>query len=248
MKAIQVYLRERTYHGKIVFQYSFHKSPKLFKWMLGLEYFKYDREQKMLYSEAIDEVLDMLEIASKGKLAINKHYFRKELVTQAQHSTVNRLNKISIPKYLYNTKLTVKLARINDEDVFLLTSEHILRCKEVLSTVDFVSYSRRLSAFIIPMKEQYLLKLLCICRGRIFISLHQHVKIQSLYLQSYFWRQCYNTDISVPEEYLKHLKGHNYSSNTIQNYYSSFLSSNIIVFQRGETLTKSAPLKLMTLF
>jgi len=244
MKAIQIYLRETTYQGKIVFQYSFHKNLKLFKWMLGLEYFKYDRKQKMLYSEATDEVVDMLEIASKGKLAINKHYFRKELVTQAQHSTVNRLNKISIPKYLYNTRLTVKLARVNDEDVFLLTSEHILRCKEVLSTVDFVGYSRRLSAFIIPLKEQYLLKLLCICRGKIFISLHQHVKIQSLYLQSCFWRQCYNTDISVPEEYLKHLKGHNYSTNTIQNYYSSFFIFQYYCFSTGRNINQISPTEI----
>jgi site-specific recombinase XerD len=43
-------------------------------------------------------------------------------------------------------------------------------------------------------------------------------------LQSYFWRQVYQTEVTVPEAYLKHLKSKNYSPNTIQNYYIAFFN------------------------
>lgn len=107
---------------------------------------------------------------------------------------------------------------------YLLTTEHLNKCREILAGLDIVTYSKKLSVLLIPLQEVNILKLLTLVKGSVFISLHQHVRIQSLYLQSCLWGQAYDTDVVVPKEYLKHLKSKNYSPNTIQNYYGSFFN------------------------
>lgn len=219
---IQIYIKQRMYKNEVVFQYSFHKNPGLFKWMLSLGYFKYEKKHRLLYSEPKNEIPDLLEMMSKGRLVINKYHIQKELIEKAQEVPENALTKFEIPKYSFLSKLIVKVARINHEAFYLLTTDQILYCKEILREAGFISYNAKLSAFVMPMQEKLLLKILEISAGKIFISLHQHVKLKSVYLRSCFWRQCYCTQIFVPVEYIKHLAGSNYSINTIQNYYSSF--------------------------
>ena len=68
-----------------------------------------------------------------------------------------------------------------------------------------------------------MLKTIQITKGKAYLLLNNHVKLNSLFLQSYFWRQLYNTDIEPPVSYLKHLKSNKYSANTIHNYYNNFM-------------------------
>jgi hypothetical protein len=71
---ITIYVKEGIYKGKEVYWYSFLKNASLFKWMLTLPMFKFNKEQKQICSEAKQEILDYLEIAGKGKIRINKYH------------------------------------------------------------------------------------------------------------------------------------------------------------------------------
>ncbi|WP_162141789.1 tyrosine-type recombinase/integrase [Daejeonella oryzae] len=222
--AIHVYIRPLILKSQAVYSYTFQKNPPLFKWLLGLSCFKYDRPGKILYTEAKEEILDYLEIASGGKLLINKNNLYRDCVIEAQKQNLNGLSRVEIPKYRFEARMTIKYAVVENSNCFLLTTDRVNRCKEILEPLEFIYFNRKLSAFLMPMREVNLLKLLTVVKGKVVLSLQQHVKLKSLFLQSYIWNQTYNVDVVVPEAYLKHLKSKNYSPNTIQNYYASFFT------------------------
>lgn len=222
--ALTLYIKSVTFENQEVYQYTFYKNIQLFKWLMNLPHFKYNRTEKLLYTEARQEILDFIEVASKGKLVINKSNLYKEYVAKAQNKPSAGLARLEVPKYHFNIRLYVKTALIENVHYYLMTSEHVNKCKEALAKLDFICYNRRLSAFLMPLREANLLNLLKAVKGSIFISPHQHVTIQSLYLRSFFWKQAYQTELLVPEDYLKHLKSKNYSLNTIQNYYIAFFN------------------------
>ena len=222
--SLTVYIKLVTFENQEVYQYTFYKNIQLFKWLMNLPHFKYSRTEKLLYTEARQDILDLIEVASKGKLVINKSNLYQEYVAKAQNNPLTGLVKIEVPKYNFNTRLYVKTALIEGFHYYLMTSDHVNKCKEALCELEYVSYNKKLSAFLMPLRESNLLKLLKAVRGSIFISPHQHVKIQSLYLKSFLWKQSYQTELVVPEDYLKHLKSKNYSLNTIQNYYIAFFN------------------------
>ena len=217
---ITVFIKEVAYQGQTVYRYSFFKNPALFKWMLSLDYFRYDKVQKLLYSPNREDILDYLEIAGRGKLSINKYALHKDLVTLAQGQPASALPRFFIPKHAFSCRITVKTVLIDNAVNYLLVPDQVNKCKDVLKDFALARYDSKLSAFIMPYQETNLFKLLQVTEAKIFITLHQHVKIQSLWLQSHLWKQSYNTSLGLPQEYLKRLKSANYSINTIQNYFT----------------------------
>ncbi|MDB5118825.1 MAG: hypothetical protein JWN56_43 [Sphingobacteriales bacterium] len=221
---IPVYIRPLTLKSQAVYSYTFRKNLPLFRWLMGLSYFKYDKAEKMLYTEAKEEILDFIEIASMGKLLINKSNLHRNFVIQAQNAPVSGLARVEVPKYRFEIKVTVKSAVMENVSYYLLATDHVNKCKEILSSLEIVHFNRKLSVFLMPMLEVNILKLLNAVKGKVLVSLYQHVKLQSLFLQSCLWNQTYDADVVVPPGYLKHLKAKNYSPNTIQNYYGSFFT------------------------
>jgi site-specific recombinase XerD len=61
------------------------------------------------------------------------------------------------------------------------------------------------------------------CKGKLHLIIHQTVRLQSLYVLSKFWLQVYSVEVAMGNDYLVRLKSANYSMNTIQNYFNSFL-------------------------
>lgn len=221
---LKVYVKPILYKNEPVYAYSFYKNPQLFKWLLSLNFIKYDKREKLLFSSPKEEILEYLELASEGSIAINKHYLHQELVMAGQKDTKEGLPRFEIPKCHFVAKMIVKVAAVEGEKCYLLVTDQINLCRKELEGLDCISYNRKLSAFTMPYLELNLLILLQAAETKLFIVLHQHVKIQSLYLQSCFWRQTYRTRLEFPDEYLKHLKANNYSMNTIQNYFTCFFS------------------------
>ena len=221
--AQSLYLSEMDFRGRKVYRYTFPKNPLLFNWLLKFPFFHYDGNSKLLYTAAEEEILENIVDAAKGKLIINRSQMHSEFVKKAQQVCTPSTTHFEIPKYDYKKlRIFVKTAIIEDVGYYLLAADQINVCRAILANLDFVKYNRKLSVFLIPYKEKYLLRLLQTVRGKIFISLHQHVKINSLYLYSVIWSQSYATEVTVPDAYLIHLKANNYSLSTIQNYYVSF--------------------------
>ncbi|TKB96962.1 tyrosine-type recombinase/integrase [Pedobacter cryophilus] len=240
-KPIQLYVKAISHNNKEIYKYTFFKNPALFKWLLSLNYFKYDYSKKILFTDAKEEILDAIQIAAKGRLAINKNSFHRLPITQAQLEPQHALPRFEIPKYDFKLRVIVKNAIIENNKYYLITTDHILACKKELLELDFITYNRNLSAFLMPMQEINLLKLLNAIKGKVFVALHQHINIQSLYLQSIFWKQSYITDILLPNEYLSHLKSNNYSLNTIHGYYSSFFNFIYYCKSINKELTSLSP-------
>lgn len=238
IEPIRVFIKELNLKGEAVYQYTFYKNPELFKWILSLPYFKYAKNEKLLYSPAKEEILDYLEIASKGRLVINKYALHKELITQAQGQSAEALPRFYIPKHTFKARITVKTALIESEIRYLLVPDQVNKCKEILKDFATVIYSNKLSAFTMSFREGNLLKLLKVIEGKIFIAVHQQVKIQSLLLQSYLWKQAYNTSLELPQEYLKHLKSNNYSLNTIQNYFTCLFNFSYYCKTTGKEMSE----------
>lgn len=222
---IPLYIKEITLDHALKYSYTFPKNPALFKWLLSLNYLKYDKKQKLLYSEARQEILDFIEASAKGKLNINKFHFHKEYVKQAQkQGDRNTLPRIEIPRIIYTIRIIVKTALIDQKAYYLLSTDQILASKKLFESQDFISYNRRLSAFLIPQEEKFMFRLLQLVRGKAYLTVYNHVKFNSLYLKSLLWRQIYRTDIEPPKEYLQHLKSSNYSPSTIHNYCHGFMT------------------------
>ena len=224
MDPITIYISLLLINNTDRYYYSFRLNKDLFKWLLETSYIKYDKQKKKLYSEASQEILDFIEIAAKGRICFNKSGLHKEYVKQAQIKRGSRtLERIEIPKYIFAVKATIKTATIEGKDYYLLDTSQIIDCKKVFIPLSFVLYDKRMGAFLVERKELLLMRLLEACRGKVFITIHQHVKLQSLFLQSHFWIQSYNCKLNIPEKYLRHLKSVNYSLSTVQNYFNCFL-------------------------
>lgn len=224
MKSIVIYINKLTVDNQERYCYSFQLNKDLFKWLLGISYIKYDKEKKKLHSEAKQEILDFIEISAKGRISFNKAGLHNEYIRQAQTEKRSAtLDRIEIPKYQFRVKATIKTATIDNKEYYLLATDQVIESKKVLVPFDFIVYSKQLGAFLVERKELLLMKLLEVCRGKIFLIVHQHVKLQSLYLQSNFWLQSYNFTIDLPKTYLWHLKSVNYSLSTIQNYLHYFV-------------------------
>jgi integrase/recombinase XerD len=225
VKPITIYIKECSYKGGEGYSYSFSKNPALFKWMLAQPMFCFDKKQKRICSDASQEALDYLEIASKGKLQINKYHLLKTHIQQTiGKKTSGGLLPISIPKFQITIRLTLQAGLLNDKPCYFLNTDSIINSKAILLSLPYISYHRRLSAFSMDRSEELLVKLLSAIKGKAFLVLPSSLKLQSLYVQSLFWNQSYNTTMLPPQEYLKHLKAENYSMNTIKNYYSCFFT------------------------
>lgn len=223
--AIVLSISEIDFQGEKVYRYTFLKNLLLFKWLLKFSFFHYDASSKLLYTSAQEGFLEIIVAAGKGRLIINKSQMHSEFVKEAQKAVKTSFARFDIPKYDYKKlRIFVKVAIINETSYYLLAAEQINNCKAILAGLDFVTYDKKLAVFLVPYREKYLLKLLQTTKGSIFISFHQHVKINSLYLYTLIWSQSYDTQITVPDAYLIHLKANNYSLNTIQNYYVSLFN------------------------
>lgn len=218
-----LYIKEISINGKSCYSYTFKKNVALFKWLLELPYCKYDTEERIIYSEAKQEILDFIEIASKGKLVFNKNHLHKTAVQKSIRARINTLPKFEIPKHVFKIKMTIKAALIDNKPYYLLTTEKIIDSKKVFEAHNFILYNKRLSVFLIEQKEQNLLNLFSACHGKIYLFLHPEVQVQSLYIKVHFWIQSYAVKIEIPDKYLIHLKSKNLSLNTIHNYFNSFI-------------------------
>jgi site-specific recombinase XerD len=220
---ITIYIKECSYKGGKGYSYTFSKNPALFKWMLTLPMFSFNKKDKRICSEAKQEVLDYLEIAGKGKLRINKYHLLREHVQKSiTGSPSGGLSPIIIPKYNFSIRLTIQEGNFEEKPCYFFITDSIINSKAILLQYPFIKYHRKLSAFSMDRSEKLLAKLLLEIKGKAFIVIHSNLEFQSLYLLSLFWTQSFQTDIYPSIEYLKHLKANNYSMNTIKNYYSCF--------------------------
>ena len=189
---IQLYIKEISVDGRLQYSYTFPKNNALFKWLLSLASLTYNKNRKILYSDASQDILDFIETAAKGRLRINKFHFHKHHIQQAQEKgNQNTLQRIVIPRHIYTIRLAVTLALLDQKPYYLLSTDQILACKKIFENQDFISYNRRLSAFLIPHEEKLTLKLLQLVNGKGYLAIHAHVKFNSLYLKSLLWRQSY---------------------------------------------------------
>ena len=239
---IPLYIKEITVDDRLHYSYTFPKNIALFKWLLSFSYLTYDKKRKLLYSDASQDILDFIETAARGRLRINKFHFHKQYIQQAQEKgNQNTLQRIVIPRHIYTIRLAVTLALLDQKPYYLLSTDQILACKKIFENPDFISFNRRLSAFLIPQEEKLMLKLLRLVKGKAYLAIHTHVKFNSLYLKSLLWRQSYASDIEPPTAYLQHLKSSNCSINTIQNYYYGFMTFLYYCKMQGIDFETSAP-------
>ena len=147
---IQIYVKEKVVNNDLVYSYTFNKNVLLFKWLLDLQYLKFDKVLKLLYSDAKVEILERIEIASKGKIKFNKFHIQKPYVTESQNNVAVTIPRIVIPKHDIKIKILVKTAVYESKNYFILTTDHINDCKRIFENSNFVTYNRRMSAFLIP--------------------------------------------------------------------------------------------------
>lgn len=219
---IPIYLQSDIQNGQAVYSLVFQKNPKLYYWLKKQSQVQTDKSTGKLYIPADEGWLEYMEIAAKGRIKFHRANIQKEVIRPAIHSKVASISSIDIPKWNYSIKLHLKLAIIEEQPVFLITTETVLDAKAILLSLDFIQYSRRLQAFYLERKEEKLPILLEHIQGKAYLNLHQHVALQSLLVASKFWSQRYQTKVDFPNDYLKSLKAANYSKNTIQHYYHSF--------------------------
>jgi integrase/recombinase XerD len=201
---------------------TFARNTALYRWLLSFDCIVYDKTLKLLLINSDETSLQRIELAGKGRLKWNKYGLQKKMVEEAQHKKVQTLAKIEIPKISCKLRMQVKIAIYQELPVYLLSTESIIDCKAILFQLPFISYDRRLGAFTLPQQEHLLVKLLLHVHGKIYLAIHQHVQLKSLFVQACFWKQSYSEPIDFPEEFLKSLKAANYSPATIQHYYHNF--------------------------
>lgn len=220
---ITIYVKGCIYKGKQGYMYSFAKNTGLFKWMLMLPGFGFDKNHNRICTEAKEEVLDYLEIAGRGRLRINKyHLLEAHLRRDVAGNAPGGLLPIMLPKYEFSIRIQLQEGMLEGKSCYVFTSDTVNKSKEVLLPNSFITYHRKLSAFSMDRSESLLAKLMGLIKGKAYIVMHAGLKLKSLYVQSLFWNQSFDTELVPPIEYLKHLKANNYSMNTIKNYYSCF--------------------------
>jgi site-specific recombinase XerD len=218
-----VYVREIEYSGKKVFSYTFKKDKDLFKQMLGFPQINYLKNEKLLISSADSYILEYLELNNNGEFRIIRSGLYEREVRNVLENQGKSESKIELPKFKLIYRAELKRIRYDEKEYFMLVTDHVLYTKELLKDRNEVLFHRKFAAFLFPSTEKYLLIMLDACKGKLHLIIHQTVRLQSLYVLSKFWLQVYSVEVAMGNDYLVRLKSANYSMNTIQNYFNSFL-------------------------
>jgi site-specific recombinase XerD len=238
---IPIYIQSDIQNGQAVYGLVFQKNPTLYCWLKKQSHVYTDKNTGKLYIPADEGWMEYLEIASKGRLKFHRANLQKEVIKPAIHKQVDSVTAFEIPKWKYSIKLHLKLAEMENRPVYLLTTETVLDAKAVLLTHPDVQYNRRLQAFYLERKEEKLASLLNHIKGKAYIQVHQHVKFQSLWIESKFWSQRYQMQQNFPDDYLKSLKAANYSKTTIHHYYHSFYLFIYFLYVKKKELKSITP-------
>lgn len=236
MEPIPIYLNTHTQDAQVLYRMSFKKHPNLYHWLRKFQFIKTVKTTGQLILPADDGYLEMIEMAAKGRISFNRTGLQKDVIRKGVVKPSAQLVRFEIPKINPSIRIQLKLAEMDQQPVFLLTTETVLDAKKFLLPIPFVQYSKKLGAFYIERKEPLLKQLLEAIKGNIFVAIHQHVTLQSLLLESMFWSQNHAAAIPIPETYLKSLKAANYSKNTIHHYYHSFCLFAYVVQSQGKQL------------
>jgi integrase/recombinase XerD len=241
MEPILIYLQLILLEGQSLYTLSFKMNPPLYKWLKQFQCIKTLKKTGQLILPADDGYVEMIEMAAKGRIIFNRSRLRKDAIIKGVQSPSEQLKRFEIPKLHPMMRAQLKLAEIENTPVFLLTTETVLDAKKHLLLLPFMVYDKRMGAFHFERSEVLLLQLLQAVKGKIFIAMHQHVKLKSLLLETRFWTQMYALPIVVPEEYLKCLKAGNYSKQTIQHYHSSFILFQYVLYIKNKKLQDLKP-------
>lgn len=236
MEAIPIYLKTVTQNAQALYSLSFKKHPGLYHWLKRFQFITTIKTTGQLTLPADDGYLELIEIAAKGRITFNRAGLQKEVIRKGIVKPIAQLKRFEIPKHSPPIRVQLKLAEIESQAVFLLTTETVLDAKKYLLPIPFIQYSKKLCLFYFERKEGLLKQLLEAVHGNIFIAIHQHVTLQSLMLESMFWSQSHAVQLAIPELYLKSLKAANYSKNTIHHYYHSFALFVYVVQSQGKKL------------
>lgn len=236
MEPIPIYLRSISQHAQALYSLSFKKHPGLYHWLKKFQFVQTIKTTGQLTIPADDGYLELIEIAAKGRIVFNRAGLQKEVVRKGITKATEQLTRIEIPKHMPPIRVQLKLAEIENQSVFLLSTETVLDAKKYLLPIPFIQYHKKLCAFYFERKEGLLKQLLETVKGKVFIAIHQHVKLQSLLLESMFWSQTHAEAINLPDTYLKSMKAANYSKNTIHHYYHSFALFVYAIESQGKQL------------
>lgn len=237
MEPISIYLHAHIQDAQTLYRLTFKKQPALYYWLKKFQFVQTLKPTGQLVLPADDGYLELIEMAAKGRIAFNRAGLQKEVVRKGVMKPSAQLSRFEIPKHRSTIRMQLKLAEIDNQAVFLLSTETVLDAKKHLLPIPFIQYSKKLCAFYFERKEGLLRQLLEAIKGCIFIAIHQHVSLQSLLLESLFWSQNHAVHIAIPETYLKSLKAANYSKSTIHHYYQSFALFVYVVQVQGKHLT-----------
>lgn len=189
--------------------------------MILKPHFKFNEGLGRICSQAKQEVLDYLESAGNGRFKINKtHLLDKYVRKKVDPARPESLKSFKIPKYEFNIKLRIQAGEINGKLCYFLKTEEILASKAILLPLNYISYEKRLSVFVMDRSEELLAKLLKTIKGRAMIIQPSTLTLQSLYVQSLIWEQANKVSFAPIQDYLRHMKIKNYSINTIKSYHS----------------------------
>ena len=218
-----VYVKERELENQTVFTYSFRKDKELFRRMLAFPQIRYLKNEKMLMSPAEEYILEYLELNAQGQFKLVRSGLYEREIRKALHNKEIKTNAFSIPKHHLSCRAELKRIEYVETEYFMLSTDHVLVAKSILLQVPGVEYQRKYAAFLFPKSENFLLKVLAACKGKLLITLHQSIELKSLYVRSRLWTQVYLEDWQIDDSYLARMKAANYSLNTIQNYANCFL-------------------------
>ena len=218
-----LYVREIEHCGRKAFAFSFKKDKDLFKRLLSFPQISYLKNEKILISPADEFILEYLELNAQGEFRIIRSGLYEQEVRKAIQSEGYDSDRFELPKHRVGYRAELKRIKYEGIVYFMLVTDHVVFAKSVIADLEEVTFHRKYSAFLIPNSEKYLLRLLTKCKGNLYITVHQMVNFKSLYVRSRFWMQLYKEDVQADNDYLLSLKAANYSMNTIQNYFNSFL-------------------------
>ncbi|WP_018342730.1 tyrosine-type recombinase/integrase [Cytophaga aurantiaca] len=238
MEPIPIYIHTYTLEAQTLYRLSFKKHPTVYHWLKKFQFIQTIKTTGQLTLPADDGYLELIEIAAKGRIVFNRAGLQKEVIRKGVVNPGVQIKRFEIPKLSPGIRMQLKLAEIENQTVFLLSTETVLDAKKYLLPIPFIQYSKKLCAFYFERKEPLLKKLLEAIKGNIFVAIHQHITLQSLLLESMFWSQNHAVQLAIPETYLKSMKAANYSKNTIHHYYHSFCLFVYVVQSQGKQLAE----------
>lgn len=238
MNQIPIYLHPFIQDAQSLYRLSFRQHPALYYWLKKFQFVQTTKTTGQLSIPADDGYLELIEIAAKGKILFNRSGLQKEAIKKGISKPSAQLNRFEIPKLTPPVRVQLKLAEIDSQSVFLLSTETVLEAKKYLLPLPFIHYSRKHGAFYFPRKETMLKCLLEAIKGNVFVAIHQHVQLQSLYVESMFWSQNHAIRLDIPDLFLKSMKAANYSKNTIHHYYHSFALFVYVIHTQGKQLSE----------